>query len=69
MVAILVVTGVFLLFILFLMFRNGKVYRMRVALIYADPDAYRLLPDYFEMLFRFWIPVRRFINEAKAAAL
>ncbi len=65
MSVIFVVGVLFIVFSVFMIFRNETVYKKRVALIWDDHEAYERLPDYGHMLLRFWIPVRRFIEEAK----
>lgn len=66
MIATFVVLGIVLLAILWMMRRNDQVYRESVALIWEDLDAYKRLPGYDYMLLRFWIPVKRFVEEARA---
>lgn len=65
MITIFVLLGIVLVAILLLMVRNEKVCQQRVALIWEDRDAYHRLPSYDHMLFCFWIPVKRFIEEAR----
>ena len=54
--------GVVGVVLLLLLWRNERVYRFRVALIWADWAAFQRLPSYDAMMLRFWIwPLRRFL--------
>jgi hypothetical protein len=51
------------------LFRNGWVYRQRVAILQADRDAYQRLPSYETMMRRFWIwDAAKFIDYGESQA-
>ena len=63
-----VILSVLLLFDVYMFIRNDWVCGKRVALIWSDPALYKSLPDYWEMLFKFWIwDVEKFIGKNKIA--
>lgn len=53
------------IFSLYMMFRNEKVFKARIGLLRKDHESYRKLDSYNSMLYKFWIPIDRFIEEAK----
>lgn len=56
------ISGTILIFASLLMFRNDWVYRTRIKILYEDMRTYRRLPEYTEMVWRFWIwDVRKFV--------
>lgn len=52
-------------FYTYMIFRNNKVYTVRVETLRKDSDTYRKLPSYKTMLWKLWKPVKSFVNEAQ----
>jgi hypothetical protein len=53
---------------IYMLFRNGFVFRYRNMIIEKDWDAYHRLPSYEDMLIRYWYvwPMRKFGERPEA---
>ncbi|ABC31023.1 MULTISPECIES: hypothetical protein [Hahella] len=58
--AILIMTALCLLFFI----RNAKASELRLRLMKENYEAFKKLPSYEDMLYRFWIPLTRFEEKA-----
>lgn len=57
------IPGIIFVFAVGMLFRNAWVYRVRTALLHADWAAYKTLPEYNVMMWRFWVwDAAKFLN-------
>lgn len=61
---VLILVSVILFIAVFIEIRNKWVYKNRIKLIDDDWKAYKKLPSYNQMMFKFWVwDINKFIKE------
>jgi len=58
------ISVIFIFITVFIWIRNNWVYKNRIKLIDDDWEAYKKLPSYDQMMFKFWVwDINKFIKE------
>jgi hypothetical protein len=62
-IGVIVGSGVWVVVVFLLMFRNWRVYKFRINLLRNDFDTYAKLPSMNSMVLKFWKPLSAFVKE------